>query len=189
MKFTFPIDFNPQPTLKDGELTLRPLTSDDYEMLYKVASDPGIWVGHPAKERYREPLFRSYFDKLLEIGGCLIALENKTCTPIGCSSYYTDTNASRRLSIGFTFLATDFWGGDTNRMFKRLMLNHAYKQSSEVWFHIAPSNIRSQKATQKLGAVFTHIDKLDLGTGKVNWQCYCLTQEAWKLSDNPVISK
>lgn len=178
--FIFPKGFNSQPTLKGGGLTLRPLNDDDVKGLYEAASDPKIWAGHPATDRYKKSVFMSYFDTLLNTGGCLIAFQDTDEIPIGCSSFYTDTNASRRLSIGFTFLATKYWGGVTNLKFKRLMLNHAFKEASEIWFHIAPTNIRSQMATKKLGAVFTHTDKLDLGGGTTDWQCYCLTQEAWK---------
>ena len=183
MKFVFPPGFNPKPTLKGDGLTLRPLNEGDVEGLYEAASDPKIWAGHPATDRYKKSVFRTYFKSLLNIGGCLIAFIDGDDIPIGCSSYYTDTNANHRLSIGFTFLTVNHWGGATNRKFKRLMLNHAYRHSSEVWFHIAPSNIRSQKATKKLGAVLTHTDKLDLGGGMIDWQCYCLTQETWKQND------
>jgi len=62
------------------------------------------------------------------------------------------------------------------------MLGHIFKLKSEAWFHIAPSNIRSQMATKKLGAVFVHEDEVDLGSGMQAWQCYCITREAWLLA-------
>jgi RimJ/RimL family protein N-acetyltransferase len=36
------------------------------------------------------------------------------------------------------------------------MLDHAFKSYPDVRFHIAPANIRSQKATAKLGADYVY---------------------------------
>ena len=103
---------------------------------------------------------------------------------IGCSAFYTDTNALSRLSIGFTFLIRAQWGGLTNRVVKGLMLDHVFGHSTEAWFHISPENLRSQAATRKLGAVLTHEDQINLGSGLQTWRCYCLTNEAWKAAIN-----
>lgn len=179
MNFVYPENFNPRPTLENDLLSLRPVTQEDYAALAKAASDPGIWAGHPARNRYQEDAFSAYFKVLLDIGGCLLIKDRKNEDVIGCSAFYTDKNAPSRLSIGFTFLTRAYWGGSTNRALKDLMLGHIFQQSSEAWFHIAPENYRSQAATKKLGAVFTHEDDLDLGGGLQKWQCYCLTSEAW----------
>lgn len=183
MSFQYPEWFNPQPTLKNDALLLRPLAEEDRTALTIAASDPAIWAGHPARDRYQESVFSNYFDALRDIGGCLLVLDQDNQEVIGCSAFYTDDNAPSRLSIGFTFLTCDHWGGSTNRAMKRLMLDHIYRGASEAWFHIAPENFRSQAATKKLGAVFTHEDKMDLGGGPQLWQCYCLTRETWTAKD------
>jgi RimJ/RimL family protein N-acetyltransferase len=79
-------------------------------------------------------------------------IDSQTNKIIGCSRYYVSPNQPDSISIGFTFLHHRYWGGATNSELKRLMLNHAFECFAEVWFHIAPSNIRSRKATAKLGA-------------------------------------
>lgn len=178
MAFEFPIGFDPQPSLRSEELDLRPLQDGDRASLAHAASDPLIWAGHPASDRHEAAAFNPYFDMLLSSGSALVIRENAGRV-IGCSVLYTDTNAPSRLSIGFTFLVRDHWGGSTNRCVKRLMLGHIYETASEAWFHIAPTNIRSQTATTRLGAVFTHEDDIDLGGGTQRWRCYCLTEEAW----------
>ena len=62
------------------------------------------------------------------------------------------------MAIGFTFLARDYWGGQTNREMKSLMLCHAFCWAKVVWFHVGLNNLRSRKAVEKIGGVFSHID-------------------------------
>lgn len=180
MSFDFPRGFNAQPILSGGDIQVRPLTEGDEDALAQAASDPSIWEGHPNKERYRRGIFAAYFDFLLQTKSGVIIIDTSTNEVIGCSAFYTDTNAPSRLSIGFTFLTRAHWGGATNYIVKRLMLNHIFKSTSEAWFHISLGNLRSQAATRKLGAVFMHEDAIDLGAGVHPWACYCLTREKWK---------
>ncbi|MCV6584671.1 MAG: GNAT family N-acetyltransferase [Marinibacterium sp.] len=161
---------------------LRPLAPTDHDALAQAARDPGIWAGHPARDRHRPEAFAPYFQSLLDLGGSLAIIDRQKDQMIGCSAFYTDPDAPSRLSIGFTFLTREHWGGDSNRAVKALMLGHIYAHSSEAWFHIAPSNLRSQAATRKLGAVMTHEGMIDLGGGPQRWQCYCLTQQSWQAS-------
>ncbi len=60
------------------------------------------------------------------------------------------------VSIGFTFLNHDYWGGETYYQLEKLKLDQAFKSYPEVWFHVAPTNIRSQEATAKLGASYVY---------------------------------
>ena len=84
------------------------------------------------------------------------------------------------ISIGFTFLNHRYWGGAWNFELKRLMLGHAFRRFDAVWFHIDPTNIRSQKATGRLGAEFQHDAVLDLSGTEATWKCYCLTRASWE---------
>ena len=46
---------NRQPaSLQDNIIKLTPLTTVDFDSLFKVAADPLIWVQHPAKDRYKK---------------------------------------------------------------------------------------------------------------------------------------
>jgi len=176
--FNFPSEFDPQPSLHGDGLTISPLLETDRAALAEAASDPMIWAGHPASNRYERAEFDPYFDMLLGSDAAL-AIRDKADRIIGCTAYYTDTNAPARLSIGFTFLERDHWGGGTNRLVKRLTLKHLFEQASEAWFHIAPTNHRSQSATIRLGAMFTHEADINLGGSPQRWRCYCLTTESW----------
>lgn len=180
LNFGEKMTFNFQPVLRDETLLLRPLQADDRDALTKAASDPLIWAGHPAKTRHRPEVFAPYFDLLLKSEATLIALEAKTGAVLGCSRFYVAPDMPEAVSIGFTFLIRDCWGGDVNRQMKKLMLDHIFADRDEAWFHIDPGNFRSQKATEKLGARFVHEAELDLGTGAAPWRCYRLEKRDWQ---------
>ena len=147
-----PVDL--QPThLQDELIRLAPLKKDDLEQLYKVAADPLIWEQHPQKLRYQQDVFQAYFDGAVESGGAFIVLDAETNAVIGSSRYYDLDESEGRVAIGFTFLARSHCGGRFNRSLKRLMIDHAFAFVDSVIFHIGANNLRSQKATEKFGAV------------------------------------
>ena len=172
--------FNTQPHLTGPNLTLSPLHEDDYAGLFAAACDPLIWAGHPAKDRHLEEVFRPYFGSLLQSRSTVAIRDSKRGEIIGCSRYYVAPGVEDDISIGFTFLRRDHWGGTTNRELKTLMFDHAFQSFETVWLHIGPDNIRSQLATQKLGAEFSHEEMLDLGSGETNMYCYRLARSAWQ---------
>ena len=55
--------------------------------------------------------------------------------------------------IGWTFLARSHWGGVYNGEMKRLMLSHAFKFVDNVLFFVGSTNLRSQRAVEKIGGV------------------------------------
>jgi len=144
-----------QPHLVGGLIELRPLAADDWDQLFAVASDPLIWEGHPARDRYKGPVFRQFFREALDSGGALVALDRTTRRIIGSSRYWWDGANRDELEIGWTFLARAYWGGLYNGEMKSLMLAHAFKSVDHVIFIVGVDNVRSQKAMLKIGAVPT----------------------------------
>lgn len=152
----------------------------DFEVLHRAASSPETWAGHPANNRYERTVFEPYFEFLLKNGGTLVVEDAGTGTVIGCSRYYSAPDRPESLSIGFTFLDHRYWGGTTNFEMKRLMLGHAFETFNEVWFHIASTNVRSQKATAKLGAEHVYDAVLNLSGAAVEWMCFRLRRDTWQ---------
>lgn len=58
------VQFDLQPTLENQFVKIRPLQSDDFELLYTVASDPLLWEQHPNKERYQRAVFENFLKEL-----------------------------------------------------------------------------------------------------------------------------
>lgn len=173
------LKFEMQPQLTGETLSLRGLRPEDFDGLFAAASDPLIWAGHPVKDRYLRPVFESYFHFLHENGGTLVIIDRETLRIIGCSRYYVVADQPDNMSIGFTFLNNDYWGGRANHKLKQLMFAHAFETFDEVWFHIAPDNIRSQKATAKIGAKYVCDATLSLAGVPALWKCYRLTNDEW----------
>jgi RimJ/RimL family protein N-acetyltransferase len=145
--------FDLQPFLKGELLELRPLRADDYHDLYAVAADPLIWEQHPASDRYKEDVFKVFFQGALESGGALIVHDLRDGRVIGSSRFLGYDETKREIEIGWTFLARSHWGGLYNREMKDLMLRHAFQFVDAVVFLVGPQNFRSQKAVEKIGGV------------------------------------
>lgn len=146
-----------QPVLIGKNIHIRPLSADDYNSLYQVASDPLIWEQHPSPLRYQRDKFDTQiFHSGLASKSTLVAIDNETSQIIGSSRYYDVDDEKRELAIGFTFLARSYWGGYANKEIKSLMLNHAFTWANRVWFHAGINNIRSCKALEKIGATLSH---------------------------------
>jgi RimJ/RimL family protein N-acetyltransferase len=145
--------FDFQPTLSGRLLELRPLRASDFRYLYAVASDPLIWEQHPVKDRWKEDLFKVFFQESLDSGGALIAIDSKDSQVIGASRFHGYDEQTSEIEIGWTFLARSRWGGVYNREMKELMLRHAFTFVNRVVFLVGPQNLRSQRAMEKIGGV------------------------------------
>ena len=145
--------FDLQPTLKGRLLELRPLRGGDFSDLYGVARDPLIWEQHPIKDRWKEDVFKAFFQESLDSGGALIAIDSKDSKVIGASRFYGYDEQQSEIEIGWTFLARSHWGGAYNREMKELMLAHAFTFVERVVFLVGPENLRSQRAMEKIGGL------------------------------------
>ena len=145
--------FELQPTLRSEILELRPLQAGDFEQLYAVASDPLVWEQHPDSDRYKLDVFQKFFDEAMQSGGALIALDRENNRVIGSSRFNCYDAVRSEVEIGWTFLARSHWGGVYNGEMKRLMLSHAFKFVDNVIFFVGSTNVRSQRAVEKIGGV------------------------------------
>lgn len=141
-----------QPRLQGQRLHMRPVTVQDWAPLLAVGSDPQVWAGHPASDRWRETVFRAYFEEGLASGGALVAVEQEAGAVIGWSRYMLEVVDPGEVEIGATFLGRAFWGGLYNGEMKRLMLAHAFRYVDRVILRIGETNARSRRAAEKIGA-------------------------------------
>ena len=146
-------EFDLQPNLKGELIELRPLTPEDWADLFAVASDPLIWEQHPESDRYKEDVFRLFFKEALESGGAFVIIDKKRQQIIGSTRFHGYDPEKSEIEIGWTFLARNYWGGRYNRELKQLMLAHAFKFVENVVLLVGQTNVRSQKATEKVGGI------------------------------------
>jgi N-acetyltransferase len=143
--------FNLQPKLENDLLILRPLREEDFENLYKVASDPLIWEHHPAKDRYRKEVFEALFKDAIISAGAFAIIDKKTEQIIGSTRFHSIKETQNAIEIGWTFLSRQYWGGQYNKSMKCLMINYAFSFVGNILFFVDKNNIRSQKAVEKIG--------------------------------------
>jgi N-acetyltransferase len=147
------MSFDLQPNLKGELIELRPLAAEDWDDLFAVGSDPLIWEQHPESDRYKEQVFRVFFREALECGGAFVIIDKNSQQIIGSTRFYGYDPEKSEIEIGWTLLARKYWGGRYNRELKQLMLDHAFQFVETVIFYVGEDNIRSQKATEKIGGV------------------------------------
>lgn len=170
-----------QAYLKSEVVYLVPLKETDFDLLYKVASDPLIWEQHPNKNRYQKDVFKTFFDGALESKGAYLVYDSATGELIGSSRFYDWNEDLKQVLIGYTFLSRDHWGTTYNRALKTIMLDHAFTFAERVHFHIGECNIRSQKAIEKLGAVKIGMKPVAYHGEKDAMNCiYEIARSSWK---------
>lgn len=143
---------NLQPTLQNDLVILSPLESEDFEALYKAASDPKIWEQHPNKDRWQREVFLKFFEGAMESGGAFKIIDKASGEIAGSTRFYNYDEAGKSILIGYTFYATKFWGKGLNPAAKKLMLDHIFQYVDKVHFHVGATNFRSQIAIKRLGA-------------------------------------
>lgn len=148
---TFPL----QPTLENDIAILYPLQANEFDTLYAVANDPKIWEQHPNKDRWKRDVFQSFFEGAIQSKGAFKIVDKATGEVAGSTRFYDFNEADKSIFIGYTFYGTKFWGTGINPSVKKLMLDYAFQYVDKVQFHIGATNIRSQIAIERLGAIKT----------------------------------
>jgi N-acetyltransferase len=143
--------FDLQPTLNNDLLIIRPAKTDDFDALYKVASDPLIWEQHPAKTRYQLEVFTPLFNEGIASGGMLVIIDKKSGDIIGSTRFNPVPETDNAVEIGWSYLSRAFWGGDYNKSQKHLLMDYAFQHVDHVFYYINKYNTRSRKAVEKLG--------------------------------------
>lgn len=146
-----PFDF--QPTLVGPRVIIRPLAASDWAQLYAAAADPLIWELHPVPDRYKESVFREFFNSALASQSSFTFVNRRTEAIVGSSRYNGYDPDKREIEIGWTFLTREYWGAGYNGEIKRMMLDHAFNYVDAVFFLVGELNLRSRRAMEKLGGV------------------------------------
>ena len=144
-------NFDLQPVLENDLLIIRPLRPEDFEDVYKVASDPGIWEQHPEKNRCDREVFKVFFDSGIESKGAFAVIDKKTGEIIGSTRFHPVKETQNAIEIGWTFLVRKYWGGYYNKSMKLLLMDYAFRFVENIIFCIHENNSRSRKAVEKLG--------------------------------------
>lgn len=172
----------PLPELENEEALLQPLEEGDYAALYELGRDPKIWEQHPQADRWQEEVFRRFFEEGIRSGGSYRIIEKSAGSLAGTTRIYDADAALGSVKVGYTFLATRFWGTGLNRKVKELLLNELFLTFQSVFFEIGVRNLRSRIAIERLGARLVE-GKEGLGEGTASGEqarlLYRITREEW----------
>ena len=138
--------------LENDKVVLKLIDPSDFDTLYQVAKDPLIWEQHPNKDRWKEEVFRSFFDAALESKAAYLIIDKMTGQCIGSTRYYGLNEAEKSIFVGFTFYARAYWGAGINPLVKEMMFDFAFNFVDKIYLHVGAENFRSQKAVERLGA-------------------------------------
>lgn len=170
-----------QPTLIGNLIEIRPLHKGDLAGLFQAASDPLIWEQHPEKDRYKREVFQRFFDTAMESEGAFAVIDRRSGRIIGSSRYWNFKPDKSEIEIGWTFLERAFWGGAYNGELKSLMLKHAFRFVENVLLIVGESNLRSQKAVEKIGGRFLRQEERPGSNGRMGRNVvYAITREAFE---------
>ena len=138
---------------EDVSISLLQIKKENFEGLYLVASDPIIWEQHPENDRWKKEKFNIFFKSALKNElGCFSIFDNSHNKFFGSTRFYSYDENDKAVRIGYTYIAPEYWGTTTNNSIKKMMLDYIFKYLDKVYFDIGEQNLRSRKATEKLGA-------------------------------------
>lgn len=144
--------------LENSRARLRPLEATDFEALKEVAFEPELW---------RYTLSRA--DDTVSLAAYIaeavqqrqegkrypfVIIDRETGRLAGSTSYYNINPANQSLSIGYSWVGTDFQRTGLNRAAKHLLLSYAFEQLSyeRVELETDSRNLKSQEAMRRMGA-------------------------------------
>ena len=144
--------------LENAVVRLAPICEEDFESLREIAFNPEIWKWTVNRIETDEEL-RAYVADAVTARkqGTQLTFtiwDVRTGRVAGASALSNHSVRNRRLEIGGTWLAPDFWGGATNRAAKSLLLSLGFDTLGQerIEFKTDVLNVRARAALRKLGA-------------------------------------
>ena len=157
--------FDLQPHLKGELIELRPLRRGRLGQALCGRFGPADLGTASGKRSLQGKSIQNLSSKMLcESGGAFIVIDTQTQQIIGSTRFHGYDPEKSEIEIGWTFLARKYWGGRYNAEMKQLMLRHAFKFVENVVFFVGENNLRSQKATEKIGAAKSVRRRESMGT-------------------------
>jgi RimJ/RimL family protein N-acetyltransferase len=115
----------------------------------------------------------------LESKTAFIIIDKLSGHVIGSTRFYDYNDTQSSIAVGYTFLGRPYWGGVYNKSIKSLLINYAFQYVNKVILQIAATNLRSQMATIKLGAIKTGEFLMETPNEKRLCYEYAIYKDKW----------
>ncbi|WP_222853035.1 GNAT family N-acetyltransferase [Massilia genomosp. 1] len=178
----------PNLLLQGKNIELRPLQFDMLDALFAVSQDANIWRLTSVDYSVRENFYPNFTAALKgrETGKTypfLICLAGSS-EIIGTTRFLEICPEDRKLEIGVTWLASQYWGTGANAECKYLLLEYCFDtlKANRVQFRAKSDNARSRRALEKIGATFEGIlrkDKIEPGGNARDTAFFSIISEEW----------
>ena len=180
---------NPGPiTLVGDVVTLVPLEESHVDELADVGLDPRIWEVSPRTMTSRADL-AAYVQEAVSQGAAGKAVPfaivlKEDGRAIGSTRYGNIDRTNRRLEIGWTWIAPDWWRTAVNTECKLLLLSHAFEDLGCVRVELKTDvlNARSRAAIIRLGAKEEGVLRKHVLTAGGRWRdtvYYSILDDEW----------
>ncbi|MCR5888126.1 GNAT family N-acetyltransferase [Hymenobacter sp. J193] len=152
------MDFTRDILLENDRALLRPLVAADVDLLQEPAADPELWRYTLTRADSRPELDAYVAAALQGLAQArrypFVIIDKQTGRVAGSTSYYNVVAEEQRLSIGYTWIGTDFQRTGLNRAAKHLLLRHAFEElgCERVELETDARNHKSQNAMGQMGA-------------------------------------
>jgi len=167
---------------------LRPVEEDTLDELFHVGSDREIW--RLTSVDYSDPaIFYPNFkaalhDRTLGKAYPFLVCLRDSGRVIGTTRLLEIYPNDKKVEIGVTWIASEFWGSGINMECKQLLLAYCFETLgvNRVQFRAKADNARSRRALQKIGAVFEGImrrDKIEPNGNPRDTAFYSIVREEW----------
>ncbi len=174
--------------LKGKNIELRPLEPASLDALFAVAQDPEIWRLTSVDYSVHENFYPN-FNAALKGRAAGSAYPFLICLAggaqiIGTTRLLDIVPQDRKLEIGVTWLASQYWGSGANAECKYLLLEYCFESlnAHRVQFRAKSDNARSRRALEKIGATFEGTfrkDKIEPGGQPRNTAFYSILDDEW----------
>jgi RimJ/RimL family protein N-acetyltransferase len=178
------------PIVLNGKtVDLLPLEKDHLDYLFLVASDERLWEFIPTDCSDRAVFQKTYLEALeFRKKGShypFVIYHKATRRLIGSTRFFEIYPNDKKLEIGWTWIAFEFWGTSANIEAKLLMLTYCFEvlKTNRVQLKTDETNIRSRKAIEKIGGKFEGIfrkDKIKANGIPRNAAYYSILDDEWQ---------
>lgn len=169
----------------DGKrVKLIPLELEHSIHLYECSRDPEIWANYPTHIRTLNEM-EQFVQKALDGRDRkeqfpFVIYDKETNEIVGTTRYLWISEENNNLNIGSTWYSSKVWRTRVNTESKSLLLNYAFEnlRVNRVEIITTITNIRSQKAIERLGAVREGI--LRKKYNGLDYVIYSIIDTEWK---------
>jgi RimJ/RimL family protein N-acetyltransferase len=170
-------------------VNLVPLEMEHLDDLFATASDPVLWKHIPAncseKDRFMEVYRDAISDRAKGKQYPFVIYHKLSKKMIGSTRFFEIVPKDRKLEIGWTWIAREYWGSSVNPECKYLLLKFCFEvlSAARVQLKTDEQNTRSRKAIEKIGGVFEGIlrkDRLKDNGDHRNAAYYSIIDEEWE---------